>query len=373
MFGRGIIESHHDEDWFSFTVQDTGQVVIQVSAGKGIDVDQATVDDRSNANLDLEFTVRNAAGNVVAHLTSDRLGESYRVDAVPLVLPNSGPMLQAGHTYYLEVTSHGEYGDLGNYVVTVDGPVGFGPKIIDADLAPSNLGWNSQPVHRTVDRMWVTFDQPIDPQTLDSADIKLMGPTGNQIPTSSVRPLNAADPRTFEIAFPSQSLSGDYQVTIGPEIQGLHGIRYMDQDGDGLGGELLEDQFVFGFSIRGGFHDLRDLDTRLDKLEIFGGLAKEADAFPDWQQLTQDPYAARDEFFSQSKNDDEQFADQLPLKPIDSSFPVSEQPVANQPFGEVSQRSVGLKESFVLLNVASTQAESEKSADLLAGLFRDLR
>ena len=373
LFGRGIIESHDDQDWFAFTVQGAGQIVIEISAGEGIDVDQAAVSDQGNANLDLEFTVRTVAGDAVAHLTTDRLGESYRIAAVPLALPNTMPTLEVGNTYFLEVVSHGSYGDLGNYTVTVDGPVGFGPKIINADLAPSNLGWNSQPVQRVVDQMWITFDQPVNPQTIDSTDIQLFDPRGNQIRINSVSPLNSTDPRTFEINFPTQSLSGDYQVTIGPEIQGQNGVRLMDQDGDGNGGEPLEDRFVFGFSIRGGFHDLRDLDTKLDKLEVFGGLAKEAYTLPDWKQLSKDPNVDRDEFFSQTQDMDELFDERLSNKRIASSFFHPEQPTAKQPFDEVKNRVVDSKASFAPLNFAPIQKNSVKTSDLLAGSSRDFR
>ena len=96
----------------------------------------------------------------------------------------------------------------------------------------------------------VTFSQPVDPNTFDITDISIEGPGG---------PI-AADPNspqyqganTWRIEFPEQSADGEYHVHVGSHIANVAGNE-MDQDGDGVAGEDLDDvydaMFVLGVTV----------------------------------------------------------------------------------------------------------------------------
>jgi hypothetical protein len=175
--------------------------------------------------------------------------------------------------------------------------------------------------------MLVTFDQPIDLSTIDSSDVKLFDPQGTQIAAKSVIPLNAADPDTFEITFPTQSLSGDYQVIIGPDIRGANQGCFMDQDRDGKTGELLEDRFIFGFSIRGGYEDLRDSDRKLDILETFKVPGNEPWPLPGLEPWAEKSTGGKNEFDSWEKHkllDSKIGRDDLATIEFDAKFEINE-------------------------------------------------
>ena len=91
----------------------------------------------------------------------------------------------------------------------------------------------------------VTFDEDIDPDTLSSDDVQLIGPEG---------PVNAS------VAFVSDSLNvlrlsgfnlttpGEYTFSIGPNLADLTG-NAMNQDGDATFGEAEEDRFTTTFTL----------------------------------------------------------------------------------------------------------------------------
>ena len=89
--GSGIIEKTSDADYFRF---DTGAGTVNFTA--------STI--AKGATLDLKLEIRNAAGTVVAVANTSSLGESLSAS------------LAAG-TYYLVVSSAGQYGDVGQYTL----------------------------------------------------------------------------------------------------------------------------------------------------------------------------------------------------------------------------------------------------------------
>jgi subtilisin-like proprotein convertase family protein len=117
------------------------------------------------------------------------------------------------------------------------------PRIISSDPPGSVTG--------TVDRVQVTFSEPIDVATFTLADIvSFTGPSGD-IPVLSVAPV-AGSSRQFEIRFAPQTEEGNYTLVIGPDIRDLAG-NLLDQDGDGTGGEDPQDRYTARFAIVGAF------------------------------------------------------------------------------------------------------------------------
>lgn len=60
--------------------------------------------------------------------------------------------------------------------------------------------------------------------------------------------VNAVGTTQFDIVFAPQSAAGGYMLTIGPDIRDLAGNQ-MDQDQNGVNGEVPDDQFTGGFTI----------------------------------------------------------------------------------------------------------------------------
>lgn len=91
--GNGVIETIADVDYFKIT-----------SPGGHVDfrADVAPY----GAMLDLALKVTDVDGNILASVDTASLGEHFSMDTVP-------------GDYYLAVSSHGDYGDMGQYSVTV--------------------------------------------------------------------------------------------------------------------------------------------------------------------------------------------------------------------------------------------------------------
>jgi hypothetical protein len=107
--GSGVVEQTTDSDCFSFTTTG-GQVTVNANVAS------------YGAMLDLKLQLFNSAGQPIASSDSSTLGESL------------SSTLAAG-TYYLVVASHGSYGDVGQYTLSVTAPT----TIVPAPSAPSNL------------------------------------------------------------------------------------------------------------------------------------------------------------------------------------------------------------------------------------------
>jgi len=74
-----------------------------------------------------------------------------------------------------------------------------------------------------------------------------------------VNPINGGQ---LEVLFDPQTATGNYTITVGPDIQDLVG-NAMDQDGDGLGGEAVDDTFQTTVEVvaRPPFEGLFDFGT----------------------------------------------------------------------------------------------------------------
>jgi hypothetical protein len=93
----------------------------------------------------------------------------------------------------------------------------------------------------------VTFDRDIDPTTFTPDKItSFMGPDGTHT-VNSVTPM--AGNRTFTISFATLTAVGTYTLLVGPDIRDTAGNQ-MDQNGNGITGEIPGDQYVLTFGIR---------------------------------------------------------------------------------------------------------------------------
>jgi hypothetical protein len=112
-----------------------------------------------------------------------------------------------------------------------------GPRVVNAVPTGETLG--------PVQVITLTFDEPVLDGSFTVEDVvALDGPLGPISPTG----VNRVAPRVYEVAFVPQTAIGRYTMTVGPEI--LDESSYaMDQDGDGLGGESVEDRFTTDFTL----------------------------------------------------------------------------------------------------------------------------
>jgi hypothetical protein len=270
LFGTGIIETTRDRDVFKFKVTGSGPVAIRSIVGPGVDAGDAFPDNGKGANLDSMFVVRDSSGRVVVAANSvNRLSELGTLQTAPLVLPTMPGMLQIGNTYYVEVGSHGRDGDLGHYTVTVSGNVRSvdtsGPAIVGASLvSPTPLGNVAGPASNQGRHVLVTFNEPIDPCSIDPADFTMHGPNG-PVPVRSVAAVNLAGAqhgRQLLVEFSTTpypgsktnpasnriNIYGNYTLTVMPTLRDLVG-NVMDQNGNGRSGET-GDRYSTSFALQ---------------------------------------------------------------------------------------------------------------------------
>lgn len=114
-----------------------------------------------------------------------------------------------------------------------------GPRI--ADVQPSDL---------TLDpfsSLTVSFNEAIEATTFTLDDIvRLTGPEGD-IDVTSVDVAVGSNSRKFELTFATQSVAGEYELVISPDITDRFD-NLMDQNENGIGGETTADQFTHTFS-----------------------------------------------------------------------------------------------------------------------------
>ena len=116
----------------------------------------------------------------------------------------------------------------------------LGPHIIaSGPVTPINLRAG------TLDNATVTFNEPVNATitsvaSFDVGDVSIIGPNSN-IPADQ---LTTVDGIEFTITFASQTLIGDYAITVQPDLVDLAG-NFMDQDLDGIPGEMDQDAYQF--------------------------------------------------------------------------------------------------------------------------------
>lgn len=217
----GIIERNTDVDVFSFTTGAGAVAFTATPAARGPNLDILLQLYDSNGQL---VASANPADALNAHLSAVVAAGSY-------FLHVSG----AGQGDPLG-TGYSDYGSLGFYavsgtIVSAGSPDTTGPRVIGSSSSGVAAG--------TIDRFTLTFSEPVAELTFTPADVSLTGPGGAAIPTTVVR----ISGTQYEVRFAAQSASGTYTLTVGPQITDSAGNR-MDQDQDGIPGEVTQDRYV---------------------------------------------------------------------------------------------------------------------------------
>src|SRR5262249_46817539 len=102
---------------------------------------------------------------------------------------------------------------------------------------------------KPVSSLRVTFSEGINPSTFTLADIaSFTGPNGS-LAVTRISPVSNSDDRQFDLIFAQQSTPGTYTLTLGPDIRDWSG-NPMDQNGNGIGGEVPQDRFTARFVIQ---------------------------------------------------------------------------------------------------------------------------
>ncbi len=115
-----------------------------------------------------------------------------------------------------------------------------GPRVLAQTPSASVIG--------SIDSVSVFFDEPIDVDSFTVSDISsFTGPAGS-INIESLEPVPGSDDMEFRTSFARQTTTGIYSLTIDPTLLDLGGNQ-LDQDGDGVGGEAVEDAYELTFEL----------------------------------------------------------------------------------------------------------------------------
>jgi subtilisin family serine protease len=119
-------------------------------------------------------------------------------------------------------------------------PDTFGPELVSVGPYSSY----SEPVSS----LRLTFSEPIDASSFTLDDIvRFSGPSG-PVPAIDLVEVSGSNSREFAVSFPAQSQLGDYTLEIGLAVYDTSG-NPMNQDGDSVNGEAIEDHAEAVFRI----------------------------------------------------------------------------------------------------------------------------
>ncbi|GIW96443.1 MAG: hypothetical protein KatS3mg110_4484 [Pirellulaceae bacterium] len=99
-------------------------------------------------------------------------------------------------------------------------------------------------VKAPVSAIEIAFSEEIRVESVTPLAFQLSGPLG----AIGITRITALSPVRFRAEFPPQTATGNYTIRVGPQITDTTGVP-MDQDGDGINGELLDDVYTGTFSI----------------------------------------------------------------------------------------------------------------------------
>ena len=127
-------------------------------------------------------------------------------------------------------------------------PQTSGPSVISSTPAGDTFG--------VVNGVRVTFDEAIDPPTFTLGQVVSFthsdswGVTDLRPTLLGVSPVAGSGGRQFDVSFVSQFGLGTYALTFGPDVLDLNG-RPMDQDHDGVAGQVPDDEYTATFTLQG--------------------------------------------------------------------------------------------------------------------------
>ena len=102
-----------------------------------------------------------------------------------------------------------------------------------------------------VDHVRLTFSMPMDAASFTPDKVaSFIGPSGDAIPVTGVSVVAFTNNTQFDVLFDPVGLQGSYTMVIGPDIRDLYG-NPMDQNGNFIPGEVLDDQYTAIFSVLG--------------------------------------------------------------------------------------------------------------------------
>jgi subtilisin-like proprotein convertase family protein len=94
----------------------------------------------------------------------------------------------------------------------------------------------------------IKFNESIQPSTFTTADITLTDPSGSPITVTSITAVPNTNNSEFTFTITTRTTAGIYTLKVGPNILDLSGNQ-MNQDNDGMNGEITQDQYVGSFSL----------------------------------------------------------------------------------------------------------------------------
>ncbi|OWK43728.1 S8 family serine peptidase [Fimbriiglobus ruber] len=103
-----------------------------------------------------------------------------------------------------------------------------GPRVLNAVVGGPQTG--------VFDRAWIQFNEPINPATITSSTVGLIGP-GGWVGASTAVPVAGTNNTQFTVIFArNQSAPGAYTLSVGPNVRDTSG-NAMNQNGNGTNGE----------------------------------------------------------------------------------------------------------------------------------------
>jgi serine protease len=89
----------------------------------------------------------------------------------------------------------------------------------------------------------LTFSEAVQASTVTTANLRVVGPTGQAIAVSSITAVAGSNGRSFNVMLPTQTVAGNYTLTVLPTVKDTAG-NLLNQDGDAIFGETTQDQFT---------------------------------------------------------------------------------------------------------------------------------
>jgi len=83
----------------------------------------------------------------------------------------------------------------------------------------------SGPAGGSLNRILLTFNEPVDPTTVTASDIHLTGPSGAAVALTAVRPVSGWGNKQYEVLFATQTTLGNYTLAVGSQVVDVFGAH----------------------------------------------------------------------------------------------------------------------------------------------------